>query len=90
MKRLFSRASGVLAATMVTVAVSAQTPGQPASAPAMTQSGQQLKLIGCIQREADVKGVTSVSVDGEPRQPPKGTWYVYGCSQIRDSLDPRL
>ena len=55
MKRMFSSASGVLAATLFTAAVGAQTPAQPASAPAATQSGQQVKLIGCIQRESDYR-----------------------------------
>lgn len=55
MKRMIARASGVLAATLFTAAVGAQTPAQPASAPAATQSGQQVKLIGCIQRESDYR-----------------------------------
>lgn len=55
MKRMFSSTSGLLAATLFTVGVGAQTPAQPASAPAATQSGQQVKLIGCIQREADYR-----------------------------------
>ena len=55
MKRMFSSASAVLAATLFTAAVGAQTPAQPAPTPAATQSGQQVKLIGCIQREADYR-----------------------------------
>jgi hypothetical protein len=55
MKRLLLQASGVLAVTMFTVGVNAQTPSQPATAPAVTQSGQQVKLIGCVQREADYR-----------------------------------
>ena len=59
MKQTFSRASAVLAATLFTAAVGAQTPtqppAQPPSTPAATQSGQQVKLIGCIQRESDYR-----------------------------------
>ena len=70
MNRMFSSVSGVLAATLFTAAVGAQTPPQspptqpppPRPAPtqppgttAATQSGQQVKLIGCIQRESDYR-----------------------------------
>ncbi len=54
MKRILVGLSGVLAVTL-TAAVGAQTPAQPPSAPAASQSGQQVKLIGCIQREADFR-----------------------------------
>ena len=39
----------------MTAAVGAQTPAQPPSAPAASQSGQQVKLVGCIQSEADFR-----------------------------------
>jgi hypothetical protein len=55
MKRLFFGVNGMLAVAMVTTVVGAQTPAQPPSTPAATQSGQQVKLIGCIQREADYR-----------------------------------
>ena len=56
MKRMFSSASeSVLAATLFTAAVGARLPAQPARTPAATQSGQQVKLIGCVQRESDYR-----------------------------------
>jgi hypothetical protein len=55
MKRMFSSAIAAFAATLFTAALGAQTPTQPAGAPTATQSGQQVKLIGCIQRESDYR-----------------------------------
>src|SRR5262245_46438055 len=62
MKRMFVGSGAVMAAMILTAAVSAQTPSTPPQTPspstsgaAMNQSGQRVTLIGCIQRESDYR-----------------------------------
>ena len=61
MKRMFVGSGAVMAAMLLTAAVSAQTPSTPPQTPpptsgtAANQSGQRVTLIGCIQRESDYR-----------------------------------
>jgi len=55
MKRMLSMAVGVVAATTLSTAVVAQAPPQPNPGTTATQPGQQVTLVGCVQREADYR-----------------------------------
>jgi hypothetical protein len=56
MKRVLWMAVGVMTATTLSTAVLAQTTTpQPTSGTTATQPGQQVTLIGCVQREADYR-----------------------------------
>ena len=55
MKRMLSVAVGVVAATALSTAVVAQTTPQPKTGTTATQPEQQVKLVGCVQREADYR-----------------------------------
>ena len=63
MNRILSGAGSMIAATMLTAAVAAQTPApqpaqtpaQPPSTAATSQANQSVKVVGCIQSEADYR-----------------------------------